>query len=181
MKIQCVKASFVNRPDRAPAWGSRRRADGWLFREFFDSWWPLLKSRFLSLKRPKRFINGIIAGGYIIAMTSPGRKLPNGFNRCSPVGFVTMGAFIPRYFGARFARWMTSSCVGQSANTNDSGTILYKTGLGCTECKLVNRTCSRIGSRRQRLDDRRPDESRSSRPVLGGPGGEIPLGYSTFT
>ncbi len=25
-----------------------RRADRWLFREFFDSWWPLLKSRFLS-------------------------------------------------------------------------------------------------------------------------------------
>ncbi len=23
---------------------------GWLFREFFDSWWPLLKSRFLSLR-----------------------------------------------------------------------------------------------------------------------------------
>ncbi len=29
--------------------GSRRWADRWLFREFFDSWWPLLKSRFLSL------------------------------------------------------------------------------------------------------------------------------------
>jgi hypothetical protein len=26
----------------------RRWADRWLFRGFFDSWWPLLKSRFLS-------------------------------------------------------------------------------------------------------------------------------------
>src|SRR5437773_7834087 len=94
-------------------------------------------------------------------MTSPWRKLPDGFNRCSPVGFVTMGAFIPRYFGARYARWMIFSCVGQNANTNDSGTTLREPGVGCTACKLGSRTFSRIGLWYQRLDDR----SRMNREV----------------
>ena len=56
---------------------------------------------------------------------------------------------------------LTSSCVGQSANTNDSGIIPCEPGLDCTECKLGSRTCSRIRLRRQRLDDR----SRMNREV----------------
>ncbi len=46
-------------------------------------------------------------------------------------------------------------------NTKDSGNALREPGVGCAECKLVSRTCSRIGLWYQRLDDR----SRMNRKV----------------
>ncbi len=42
-------AASAAKPCPARAWGSGRPADRWLFRDFFDSWWPLLKSKFLSV------------------------------------------------------------------------------------------------------------------------------------
>jgi hypothetical protein len=72
-----------------------------------------------AVKQPRRCVSRCDAGSCITATTLPWRTLSSRSGRSFSVGFATMDASGLLPFAKPCVLWITSSCVGRSANTND--------------------------------------------------------------